>query len=187
MRQSLAVLIFGLLFANLSQAAVFLKPTFSVYQKQEENSGTKESLSRTVIELPVGWISQSGIDIHGTYSTDKNTAKSETGGVSTELTGSRTSLGAGLGWFSKGDPGFYAMGTYYLSSDYIEDTRTYKGTGYQIDAGVKIGFRRVLIGLQVSHKYFEYKKYTMGGATVDLTEPRKQTYLDPAVSVIIEL
>lgn len=63
---------------------------------------------------------------------------------------------------------------------------TYQGGGYQVDLGVRFKLSSVFVGLQMSYKMFEYKKYTTGGASVALTEPIKQGFVDPYFALFFE-
>lgn len=172
----------------ISSAIGFLKPTFTMYQFEDDHLGVKQSTKRTIVEFAMGWSHQNGFTAHGMYSTEKNSRLTEyaSSGSTTEIAGNRTSTGLGLGWISPADPGLFVLATYHLASDFIEDSLIYKGKGYQLDGGVKFSFRRLMLGLQFSYKTYEYGSYNSGSSTIELTEPRKQTYLDPMAFMLIQ-
>lgn len=143
-----------------------------LYKSTEtKDASGSEKGSETLINVGAGFITQGRWVIGGLYAMEK-----VKGGNSTV---ERTSYGPTLGWISGAASGFYLLGTYFISSEFGDG---YKGTGYEVDLGYKMGMGRVSIAPQLSYKSFEYDE--LNG--VDLATPLEHTNIDPYFVLIFE-
>ena len=171
----------------VAQATIYVRPSLMYLYDRDEDNGSKTSTTRQLIDLGIGYIGQARWALGGLYATERKDVKSEpASGGTTTTSGNRTSLGPTLGWVSAGDLGFYILGTYFVQSEYVEGSNTYKGNGYEADLGVRIPVRGTFVALQVSYKNFEYKKYSAGGGDVELSRPRVHTFIDPYFALFFE-
>jgi hypothetical protein len=149
------------------------------YALSTESSGGNESKStRQVIDFAGGYIAQARWALLAQYATE--TVKDTSGGST--VTGNRTSYGVGGGYISGGSVGGYITGTYYLSSEYDRGGTNYKGSGYQVDLGLKVEISRIFLTAGLSYAGFTYKETQSG----TLPDPLKQTHLVPRVGLQFE-
>lgn len=161
-----------------AEAGAYIKPQVMYLIDGEEENGTTTTTTRQLIDLGAGYLTTDGIAIGGLYATEKTQIKTE--GASSSVTDkSRTSLGGGLGYFMQGNVAPYIMADYLFSSEYIESSTTYTGTGYLVDLGVRFSVGSLFLGMQLTYKKFEYKESRSGSTTTSLSQPLKHTFLDP--------
>jgi hypothetical protein len=173
-----------LVFASFNvHADGFFRPAFSYTIDNSESNGFATKENRRMIDLGGGYVGEKGLVVMGQYSTEKKQKQTEPSPATNE---DRTSLGVGAGWMSRKEVGPYITGIYYLQSEDQVSGTTYKGKGYEVDLGLRVSIQKFFVGFQLTYRSFKYTEISSGSSTSSLTQPRKQTNLDPTVAVIFE-
>jgi len=169
------LLLLSILFSAQVFADGLIKLDFG-YWMNDVQQGSDNKTSRQIIDLTAGYLWPMGFTIFGQYSmqTDSSTGQQD---------GKGTSYGPGIGFVSRGnDLGGYILGTYYFSAEYAQGSTTQKGTGYQIDLGLKIPVKSIFIVAGMSYEHFDYPKNNVGPNTPTLSHSQ----IDPRIGLMFE-
>ncbi len=165
----LSLVVIALTFLSTPTWAASYMKLGTVYMSEDNGGNTN---SRLLLDLGGGWIAQSGLTLGFLYASEKNNSSN---GASAD----RTSYGPNIGYASKKETGWYAIGTYLLSTT---TTTGFKGTGYQIDVGYKFQINKVSFAPQLSKKQYDYT--TQDGN--DLNPTYSEGRIDPYFVVWID-
>lgn len=187
----------GILAGSAAYADGYMRPTV-MYLSEGAEQGSKSTTTRSLLDFAAGYMHPSGVTLGLLYSTEhrKSITSTLNGNgtfTDTQVDGDRLSVGPSLGWAAPGDTGPYLMATYFNSTELtgsnngtiygVSSTTKSSGTGYQGDAGIRFGFRKVSLAFQLSYKHFAYTKQSTSTATTDLSPVLKETYVDPYFAV----
>lgn len=176
------ILVFVFLAPDLCQAEVYAKPALMYLISGDESAGSKTNTQRQLIDLSIGYIASFRLAVGAIYATERK----EVQNVSTTNSTSRSSFGLSTGWVANSDPGVFLMGNYFFQSSFIDSANTYKGNGYQVDAGIKFKVKSTSIALQLSYKSFDYGTLLTGGAETTLSQHLVHTFLDPYFAMFFQ-
>ena len=166
-----------------AEAKIYFQPRLMYLEETDKSNSGDSTRKRTLIDAALGYGMDNGLLIGAIYATEKRQWSSSAGGASDAT---RTSMGPSVGWMGSDAVAPYVMGTYYLSSEYVTGSYTYKGTGFQIDLGVNFKVGPGAVGLQLSYKKFDYNKYTLSGRDFDLSPADSQGFIDPYFAFAFE-
>lgn len=167
------------LFASHAYADGVIRAGVGYLINEISSGGTTTKTTRQNIDIAGGYRGDSGWALLGQYAIGKITTATTPGST---VNGNRTSYGVGGGWITREMTGAYLTGIYYLSSEYEQQGTTYKGKGYQVDAGLKMNVSRLCMILGLAYENYTYDKISTG----TLTTPRKETHLGPRVGIEID-
>ena len=141
-----------------TRAATYMK-LGTAYMAEDNGGNTR---TRLLLDIGGGWIANSGFSLGFLYSSEKNS-------ISNGASADRTAIGPNIGYASKKESGWYALGTYFYSAT---TTTELKGTGNQIDIGYKFLINKVSFAPQLSKKQFTYTSQYGNDLNSNYTEGR---------------
>lgn len=174
MKNIITALLFAVCFTSTAHAGGFARALLG-YTSDQAGQTNPDKTTVQQIDLSGGWRSQDGWTIHGAYAMETRTVTSS----GTTSIYKRSSYGPGVGYMSSGPVGGYIGAVYYYNSEYVDSGLTYKGSGYGVDAGLKVAISQVFILAGFSYEYFSYAKTNVGVVSPD----RKETHISPRIGL----
>ncbi len=144
-------------------SAIMIRPGGMYWSHQFNNgaaSETKTTVTHTDLILGLGFRTEMGLYLGGTYTWIQQENKTETT-TTTESKETHTAYGPTVGYVGQA---FYILGTYHLSPIYVTGTdaakSTYSGaSGYQIDLGYMFWLNGTIgVGPQFTYYKSDFKK-----------------------------
>ena len=167
----LAIFLSTAFYPTLARAEIYLKPAL-LYLRSK---GSSPNASQTII-----------IDVAAGKLTDKNWVygliyQSDKSAIFQSPIADRTSYGISIGKVSAKDVGPFFIGHLFPYS--VDGQKIYQGMGLQGDLGVKVALRKYALTVQLSYKYYSYKR----SATAQFTGPEEisESRLDPMIGIFL--
>ena len=196
------VFMLGTFSLEASAGRVFFWPKFSISieSKASGTTGAESSSMTFAGEGAAGWVFDSGFSLGLNYMLEISNDAPMLAASSTydyEYDNGRSALGVSFG-YNGANPGFFLLGTYYLSSTFTQEyiytsttlnttvTTEFSGSGYGAQVGYKLSLNNAFITLGLEYRNFSYDESQVSSGTPSTLSPEeKHSYVLPFVGVIL--